>query len=671
MRLSNLKKIVHILSIILVINYITYSQHLGSSRNIAIAAASSNTFDINSMDWNPAGLIYINDWKLDFTSFLSPTINNSGLSFQNFGVAKKFADKHSLAIRYSPGSILNFVLPTTFTFFDADDNPIHANFDKEFSYHQKYSLGYASRILSDFTIGIGTRFYEVKISDTKYSLDTNNVIITQINDYTSAQWGVDIGGIYEPYQNLNIGIVFKNLIVIKESELNEGVKNYQLTLPKIVRLGLSYWFDDLLLSFDLDTKKNLNFGIELPAFGFLKLRSGMYSSEFNKIDAGAIGLGFTYQNFQFDLSYLKFIDQKNRKGTAHLHSFFETNLLDIDYNSFTPDRISFSIGIRMGKTKEQFVKIEYVEIFGELFPSAYHTYAFRPIGKVRVKNISTKPVEARVSFYIKNFMEEPTQTKPLKLLPGEIAELPIFAIFNNAIHHVKSFAIYDGKVYVYAEPTNDFDDQAQTPVIIRGRNDWNGDVTQLRYFITPDDPEVLKFSRNTIQKRNSGDGDALLTKFENAKILFDELSKIITYINDPNQSTDFVQYPAETLDLHGGDCDDITVCYAALLESIGIRVALIDVIPPENPRNAHIYMMFDTGLPVENASLISDNSKKYIIRKNLDGKESVWIPVETTMISKGFTEAWNYGATEYFKNAVLKSGLLEGWIRIVDLNTIY
>ncbi len=637
-----------------------------------MAAATANTVDINSLDWNPASLIFISDWRLDITNFINPSIINSGLSFHNFGIAKKFADKHTIAVKYSPGSFLEFLIPSTITFFDSEDNPILANFDKKISYNQTYSLGYGSKILNDFAIGVSARFYEINISDTKYSLDTNNIIKSQIFDYTSTQWSVDLGGIYELNQNLNLGFIFKNIFVIRESELNENLKDYQLTLPKVLRFGLSYKTENnFLFAFDLDTKKNLNFGIELPALSFSKFRTGIYSSNFNKFDAAAIGLGLVYQNFQFDLSYLKFINQNNRRGISNLQSFYESNLLDLDYNLFTPDRISFSIGIKLGKIKEQLVKIEYVEIFGEVYPSAYHTYAFRPIGKARIKNISSKPVEAKISFYIKDFMNEPTQTKPIKLLSGESSEVPIFAIFNKAIQFVKTFSIHDGNIFVYAEPTNDFDDRYQTPVIIRGRNDWNGDVSQLRYFITPDDPEVLKFSRNTIQKNKVGDVNSKLSKFENAKIIFDELSKFITYINDPNQSTDFVQYPAETLNLHGGDCDDITVCYSALLESIGIKVALIDVVPPDNPKNAHIYLMFDTELFAEDAHLISDNSKKYIIRKNSDGKESIWIPIETTLISKGFMEAWNYAATEYFNEALINNGLSKGWIRIVDLNLTY
>src|SRR5258707_9507574 len=51
-------------------------------------------------------------------------------------------------------------------------------------------------------------------------------------------------------------------------------------------------------------------------------------------------------------------------------------------------------------------------------------------------------------------------------------------------------------------------------------------------------------------------------------------------------TTLFRSYPAETLQLNGGDCDDMSVCYSSLLASIGISTAFIDVIPPERPERS-------------------------------------------------------------------------------------
>lgn len=667
-----IKRTLTILACMIFLVEFTTSQNLSSSRGTSLAASIATTNDLSSIDWNPASLIFVKDWRFDLTNYYNSTIKTSGVNFLNFGVTKKFLNNYSASIRYSPGATLQFIVPTTFVLFDPEGNLITTKFDKKISYNQFYSLGYAFKILPEFSLGISTKYYDINISDTKYSLDTNNFIQSQIIEKSSGLWVINWGSIYNINQDLTIGLLFKNMIAIKEKVLPEDLRDYELELTKLLGVGASYRISEkLLLALDFDSRKDIRCGIEFSPLNLLQLRTGLFSSETKRIEAGTFGIGYNLQNFQIDISYLKFFNQNDRKGVSNITSFYNSNNTDIDYTNFTPDRLSVSLGINLGRIKQPLVKIEYVELFSEVFPVAHQTYAFRPIGKVRLKNISSSQVEARVSFYINKVMDEPTQSKPVKIFPGELTEVPIFAVFNKAIQMIKEFSILDGNVYVNAEPAGDYDDSYQTRVVIRGRNDWNGDVTQLRYFITPNDPEVMKFSRTKLRELKIDSIKSIMLKFEQAKFLFNELSKVISYVSDPKQSTDFVQYPAETLNLHGGDCDDITVSYSAILESIGITTALIDVVPQDNSQNAHIYLMFDTNLPPENSYYISDNPKRYIIRRNSSGNETIWIPVETTLISQGFEEAWNRAASQFFTDVVLNNGIQKGWVRIVDLQLNY
>ena len=57
-----------------------------------------------------------------------------------------------------------------------------------------------------------------------------------------------------------------------------------------------------------------------------------------------------------------------------------------------------------------------------------------------------------------------------------------------------------------------------------------------------------------------------------------------------------------------------------------------------------------------------------MLRRNKTGQETVWIPLETTVISRGFDEAWTAGAQEYFEGVELGLGLAKGWVQIVDVN---
>ena len=72
-----------------------------------------------------------------------------------------------------------------------------------------------------------------------------------------------------------------------------------------------------------------------------------------------------------------------------------------------------------------------------------------------------------------------------------------------------------------------------------------------------------------------------------AAVLFEALKQHgVRYVADPNtpyarvsadaSAIDHIQYPGQVLRKKGGDCDDLTVLYCALLESAGIATALVD-----------------------------------------------------------------------------------------------
>jgi len=125
---------------------------------------------------------------------------------------------------------------------------------------------------------------------------------------------------------------------------------------------------------------------------------------------------------------------------------------------------------------------------------------------------------------------------------------------------------------------------------------------------------------------------------------------------------DYVQYASETLEKKAGDCDDLVILYASLSESVGIKTAFVEVKDPDK-EIAHLYLIFDSGLPPDKGIFISSNEKLYIIRKN-----SIWIPIETTMVQKGFNEAWKYAAMSYLQEGTLRNGLANGWVNIIEIH---
>ena len=79
----------------------------------------------------------------------------------------------------------------------------------------------------------------------------------------------------------------------------------------------------------------------------------------------------------------------------------------------------------------------------------------------------------------------------------------------------------------------------------------------------------------------------------------------INYVIDPNSSyielssqaeaVDYLQFPHQTLFYRGGDCDDLSILYSALLESVGIETAFITI-------PGHIYMAFALDIGEDEAS---------------------------------------------------------------------
>ena len=117
----------------------------------------------------------------------------------------------------------------------------------------------------------------------------------------------------------------------------------------------------------------------------------------------------------------------------------------------------------------------------------------------------------------------------------------------------------------------------------------------------------------------------------------------ITYVPDPNnpfgrmsetrEAVDQVQYPRQLMTSRTGDCDDTSVLYCSLLENLGVPTAFLD-----GP--GHILMLFDTGLHARNHQVLAVDESYYVVRG-----ERVWIPVETTMLGRSFSEAWLEGAS--------------------------
>jgi hypothetical protein len=143
--------------------------------------------------------------------------------------------------------------------------------------------------------------------------------------------------------------------------------------------------------------------------------------------------------------------------------------------------------------------------------------------------------------------------------------------------------------------------------------------------------------------------------------LFDALGAFgLRYVLDPGNPfggiipgrpvLDTVRLPRETLRMRTGDCDDLAVLFAALLENIGIDTALVDV-------SDHVFVMFDTGLTARSVGQLARDPGLL----HVDERGRVWVPVEVTMVGSSFSDAWESAAATLASRRHAVIELKEAW----------
>ena len=285
---------------------------------------------------------------------------------------------------------------------------------------------------------------------------------------------------------------------------------------------------------------------------------------------------------------------------------------------------------------------------GEMFAAAYKYYESQPLGTVVIKN-NTKRMyrKVKVSFMIKEFMDFPTEVLIKKVRPGQDLKVKLKPVFSNKILGVTENTPLQSEItltyYVRGKPrkiTRSF------PVTLYERHAMTWDQKEkVGAFVTPRDPMVADFSRSVIRPYVDAYPN-LNQSLVYARTIYAALGVLgLVYIVDPTSPyqefskntarVDYLQYPRDTLVRKSGDCDDLSILFAASMENIGVATALVDV-------PGHVFMMFNTGVPVSEKRTLGFPSSQLIVHRGM-----VWIPVELTLVGSSFTRAWQKGAEQY------------------------
>jgi hypothetical protein len=346
------------------------------------------------------------------------------------------------------------------------------------------------------------------------------------------------------------------------------------------------------------------------------------------------------------------------------------HVVDFKKNQEFDSGLEFGMGLCfMWGSKREIFQIKDVKlVVQDIYPAYYQFYNTYPLALVSVKNLVGHPIEVSVRCTVKGYSEKPKDSEFIQIDGGRTRDIPVTAFLGKDIYNVsqRDAAIMD--LVITARSGVTVTKQYSTQLLIHGHNAWNGDMSMLPFFITADDERILALSRDIME--SGTEAGQTRTNFDIARTILDKLQeREIRYQPDPNvpfYQDDRVQFAWETWELGTGDCDDLSVLYATLLQSLGIQTAFVEVRDPLKDI-AHLYVMLNTGLSPEQGYLISSNEKRYIQRDTASKQQTLWIPVETTLIASGFETAWTTAAMNYLQEGVIRNGLTEGWVKIIDV----
>lgn len=191
------------------------------------------------------------------------------------------------------------------------------------------------------------------------------------------------------------------------------------------------------------------------------------------------------------------------------------------------------------------------------------------------------------------------------------------------------------------------EESVQRTLTILGRNalQWDDDL-RVGAFVQPGAPTVVDWSGQIIAAQTVDASAALTPNILSAMALFAAMGEAgVRYVVDPNsayevlsrerRAVDFLRFPQETLSSGIGDCDDLSVLYASLLEAAGVATAFLTT-------PGHILVAVDSGIAPDAVPLLYGDSERFILREG-----RAWLPVETTAVGGPFGSAWEAGLTEW------------------------
>lgn len=637
----------------------------------------NNNFRLNSLESNVSNLSNSKDMELSAT-FYGTKSKEINANLFSISFSKKIGI-HNLYLRYTPGISQQFVIRTGMNVQLPDSI---AQIKTKLNYAEKYGLGYSLNLSSNFTAGLTLRYFAQEFSEEKpvlFYTDTVNYITVKTDVTQSNFWCGDLGITYNPSDNFMVSISTYNLFLFEEGEQNELTKNYSIRKGKGISTSISVFLFEqfnVLVGYESSSSfyGGLNFSTKLGngsfTIGGLIFHDKYQTNPTSPYITGIIpSINYSTNLFSITLSGIKYFsnlfDKSNRLDAKPLSNLLEKGINNLMNNAFSYDRAFLSINFALSFVKEKQVKFLDVKIKDDIYPTLSDIYLQKPFAVGKVVNLTNKKIEVRPSSFVKGVNEEIIYSPTVYILPYDTIDVPFYTLISSNNKEITKREISQVDFYLSIDDLEP-DDKIQKPILINDINSWDGNVSNLIYFVRNDFEFSNKYSKEVLHfyKAELDTLNPQLLVFNKIKILFDNFVKGMNYVSDPRASVEHVQFPNETIKLKGGDCDDLSVCFASLLESIGIQTAFVDY--KNSDGISHVNLLVNTNLTPSQMSLITKNDSKVFIRKNTNGIDEIWIPLETTSLTE-FETAWSTAAEKFNEEAIEKYGLSTGKVVIVDI----
>ena len=588
--------------------------------------------DENAVRQNPAGLARLDRYAVGFEQ--TPSGLFDALQTSYLSAVLPTSEKMALGIDWLQVGI--------------EDEELNSNRDS-------FNFAYSYAPLSQLSLGANLKYF------------TWSIALDGRSRGAATGWGTDVGLLYQPHPRWKLGVLAQNFIgfgsgeglsygtwIRHDSDVSEKV------FPTAYKFGVAYHpILNWLISADLTDR--LQLGTEfLPNRNFA-LRAGfqkdLYTSE---PPTYSIGGSVRYRWMDFNVAYLLpptlpptayvglSLNFDFRKLPVLIEEVRIRNLYPVLWRYYARSNRDLERQILDSATP-----LVITEVDREYY---YPLEEANQVGRIWLKNESNKEITVHIKLFIHEFVSKngTEVASVIEMQPLERTSVPIqqLVLSQKAVELSQNQPV-EAEIQVIESGGSAYRTFPVTFLLHDNHSIQLDDVAKLACFISSESSAADSAIGAFINQVRTAfqteiDSAGMPENLYVAMLLFNVLHGV-SYARDPNiprqrGTIDEIKYPHEMLEsLMGqhsgdddkstfGDCDDSTALYCSLLESVGIKTALIQL-----PN--HVLMAFDLGtISVKQAQEIGLPNDYY---RTVNGQ--AWIPIETTLINEGFAAAWQEG----------------------------